>query len=144
MLVAEPARVPPGGTVTLVIHNRRDERLGYGLAYTLERWDGHAWTAVPTQGWKGPALLVEPGGVSAPQEIPVPPTDGWYRVTKTVQAAAESAEDIVGHARLEVAAALLQPRPGEDFVVLAAAAATHAGAPGPSTPWRCPLTLRTP
>lgn len=65
MLVAEPARVPPGGTVTLVIHNRRDERLGYGLAYTLERWDGHAWTAVPTQGWEEPALAVEPGSVSA-------------------------------------------------------------------------------
>lgn len=128
-LVADPARVPPGATLNLWLRNNSRGVVQYGLEYTLQRWDGRTWTEQPAGGWEDieTPLQLEPGGDSHTQVIQAPDTDGWYRVTRTVQAE-DAVDEIVLHARFQVQAALLQPKAGEDHTVLAAAAATHSAA----------------
>jgi hypothetical protein len=122
--------VPPGGTVTLVIDNRRFDWLEHDLVYTLEHWDGAAWSAVPAAGWEEieTPLVLEARETSRPQVIDAPAGDGWYRVTKTVVWPWEDSPGSADlHARFEVASSELEPAPDEDFVVLAANAAERAG-----------------
>jgi hypothetical protein len=119
-LVADPARVPPGATLNLWLRNNGRGVVGYGLEYTLQRWDGSTWTEVPAGGWEDleTPLQLEPGGASHPQVIQAPDTDGWYRVTRTVQAE-DAGDEIVLHARFEVRAALLQELPGPEHAEVA-------------------------
>lgn len=86
---------------------RSDERLSFrlvnrgqvevitGQAFDVERWDGHAWVAVPAPSVAGYALaytdegwMVGPGGTSLTQRWPFSDTTlatGWYRVVKSAR-----------------------------------------------------------
>jgi len=60
--------------------------LDYGLAYTIEHWDGKCWqkTNLAPEVFPQIALILGPGEIGRPNtvEIPAEVESGFYRVTK--------------------------------------------------------------
>ncbi len=71
-----------------MIVNRGERPLDYGLAYTIEHWDGECWqkTDLAPEIFPQIALIVGPGEIGRPNtvEIPAHVESGFYRVTKDV------------------------------------------------------------
>lgn len=86
LLVDHPEVTAPA-TFEAVIVNRGDRSLDYGLAYTIEHWDGEGWqqTDLAPDVFPQIAFIVKPGEVGEPNtvEIPSEVKCGFYRVTKT-------------------------------------------------------------
>lgn len=85
LLVDRPEVTAPA-TFDAVIVNRGERTLNYGLAYTIEHWDGECWqkTDLAPEIFPQIALLVGPGEIGRPNtvEIPEKVESGFYRVTK--------------------------------------------------------------
>jgi hypothetical protein len=85
LLIDHPEVTPPA-TFDAVIVNRGQRTLDYGLAYTIEHWDGECWqrTNLAPEVFPQIALILGPGEVGKPDtvEIPAEVESGFYRVTK--------------------------------------------------------------
>jgi hypothetical protein len=78
--------VRPGGTIKVRIENHGTEDLGYGLAKTLQRYEGGRWMQLPGRPVFGVRLVVRANAVGTWQPIHIPnkSAPGRYRVRKKV------------------------------------------------------------
>jgi hypothetical protein len=86
-LVADPTIVKPGGSLTVTVDNGGTQTVTYGLAYTIERWDGIAWRKTNLAPTIFPQIaFITPPGKGRPQSIALPADvePGFYRVVKSV------------------------------------------------------------
>lgn len=85
LLVDRPEVTAPA-TFDAVIVNRGERSVDYGLAYTIEHWDGECWqkTDLAPEIFPQILLTVGPGEIGRPNtvEIPAKVESGFYRVTK--------------------------------------------------------------
>ena len=85
LLIDHPEVTAPA-TFDAVIVNRGERTLDYGLAYTIEHWDGKCWqkTNLAPKIFPQIAILLGPGKIGQPDtvEIPAEVESGFYRVTK--------------------------------------------------------------
>lgn len=86
-LLVDCSEVTAPATFDAVIVNRGQRPLDYGLAYTIEHWDGACWqpTNLAPDVFPEIALILGPGEIGRPNTVEIPPetTSGFYRVTKT-------------------------------------------------------------
>lgn len=85
LLIDHPEVTAPA-TFDAVIVNRGEQILEYGLAYTIEHWDGEDWqkTNLAPKIFPQIAFILGPGEIGRPNtvEIPAEAKSGFYRVTK--------------------------------------------------------------
>jgi Big-like domain-containing protein len=85
LLIDHPEVTPPA-TFDAVIVNQGQQPLDYGLAYTIDHWDGKRWqkTNLAPEVFPQIALILGPGEIGRPNtvEIPAEVESGFYRVTK--------------------------------------------------------------
>jgi hypothetical protein len=85
LLIDRPEVTAPA-TFDAVIVNRGERPLEYGLAYTIEHWDGERWqkTDLAPKIFPQIAFILGPGEIGRPNtvEIPTDVESGFYRVTK--------------------------------------------------------------
>jgi hypothetical protein len=87
-LLMDHPEVTAPATFDAVIVNRGERPLDYGLAYTIEHWDGECWqkTNLAPEIFPQIAIILGPGEIGRPNtvEIPAEVESGFYRVTKGV------------------------------------------------------------
>jgi hypothetical protein len=88
LLIDQPEVTAPA-TLNAVIVNRGERPLEYGLAYTIEHWDGERWekTDLAPKIFPQIAIILGPGEIGKPDtvEIPAEVESGFYRVTKSAR-----------------------------------------------------------
>lgn len=103
-LVPMPNVAAAGDVITVLVDNRGDRRLDYGLANRVDRYVDGEWVEATADVYEGgpPAfaeilLTLKPGELGAPEEIPLDPDvePGTYRVVKEVFAQSGTAPDVL-------------------------------------------------